>query len=79
MKKLLRLIVACTIKNPDSYYQAALESKGIDYTKLTHGQISAWKATCRLIEADLLIETAFNLQTKSEIKEVDLSFLNHLK
>jgi hypothetical protein len=79
MKKLIRLIVACTIKNPDSYYQSAMASRGVDYTKLTHCQISAWKAVCRIIEADLLIESAFNLKVKTELKDVDFSFLDQIK
>jgi hypothetical protein len=75
MKKLLRLLVACSIRNCDSYYQTSLASKGIDYTKLTHPQIAAWKATIKIIEADLLIDTAFDLKGKSHLKDVDLSFI----
>ena len=75
MKKLLRLLVACSIRNNDAYYQTSLASKGIDYTKLTHTQIAAWKATIKVIEADMLIDIAFDLTGKSHIKDVDLSFI----
>ena len=71
MKKLLRLIIACTIHHPESYYQTSLQSKGIDYTKLTLNEISVWTSTCKIIEADLLIELAFTLG-KTKVSEVDI-------
>ena len=71
MKKLLRLIIACTIHHPESYYQASLQSKGIDYQNLTLNQISVWVSTCKIIEADLLIELAFTLH-KTKTNEIDI-------
>jgi hypothetical protein len=71
MRKLLRLIVACTIHHPESYYQISLKSKGIDYQNLSLNQISVWVSTCKIIEADLLIESAFTLN-KTKLKEVDI-------
>jgi len=75
MKKLLRLLVACSIRNTDDYYQTSLQSKGIDYTKLTHTQIAVWKATIKVIEADMLIDMAFDLSGKSQVKDVNLDFI----
>jgi hypothetical protein len=71
MRKLIRLLVACSIRNSDEYYQKAIASMGIDYTKLSHGQITAWKAVSRVIEADLLIEAAFD-KNKSALKDYDM-------
>jgi len=71
MRKLIRLLVACSIKNSDEYYQKSIASMGIDYTKLSHGQITAWKAVCRVIEADLLIDAAFD-KHKSVIQDFDM-------
>ena len=73
MKKLLRLLVACTIYHPESYYQMSLKSKGIDYENLNLNKISVWVSTCKLIEADLLIELAFTLN-KVKLNEVDIEF-----
>ena len=73
MKKLLRLLVACTIKNSDEYYQTAIKSRGVDYSKLTHAQISSWKAACKIIEADFLINNAFN-QGKTKLIEGVIEF-----
>lgn len=72
MRKLIRLLVACSIRNSDEYYQKAIASMGIDYTKLSHGQITAWKAVSRVIEADLLIEAAFTKDNKSALKDYDM-------
>lgn len=76
MKKLLRLIVACTIKNTDEYYQGAIKSSGLDYSKLNHAQISNWKATLKIIEADFLINAAFN-QKKSKFDDGEIEFPNN--
>lgn len=71
MKKLLRLLVACSIHHPESYYQMSLKSKGIDYTNLSLNEVSVWVGTCKLIEADLLIELAFTIG-KTKLKEVNI-------
>ena len=78
MKKLLRLLVACSIRHTDKYYQNGLKSKGIDYTKLDQMQIAAWKAEIKIIEADLLINAAFHSKVYT-IQDVDLSFLKDAK
>ena len=74
MKKLIRLIVACTVRHDDKYYQIGLKSMGIDYTDLTHDEICAYKASQRVIEADMLIDVAYH-QEKTIIDDVDLSKL----
>lgn len=74
MKKLIRLIVACTIKHEEKYYQVGLESMDVDYRELTHSQISAYKAGVRIVEADMLIDYAFH-GVKSTIDDVDCSFI----
>lgn len=77
MRKLLRLLVACTIHHPESYYQTSLLSKGIDYKNLTLNEISVWVSTCKIIEADLLIELAFTLG-KVKVKDVNIEQFNRL-
>jgi hypothetical protein len=72
-KKILRLLVASLIKNTDAYYQALLESQGVDITKLTHTQIAAWKASLKVIEADILIDAAFTMD-KVYLKDVNVDF-----
>lgn len=69
--KLIRLFVACTINHNDEYYQNGLKSLGVDYTQLTHTEISAYKAMCRIIEADMLIDVALNGK-KSSIEDIDI-------
>jgi hypothetical protein len=78
MRKLLRLLVACTIHHPESYYQNSLTSKGVDYTKLTLNEISVWVSTCKIIEADLMIELAFTLG-KTKVSEVNIEQFKNLK
>jgi len=59
MKKLLKLFVMCMIRHDDEYYKQGIKSMGVDYTSLTHDEIAAWKACCKSIEADFLINDAF--------------------
>ena len=75
MKKLLRLLVACSINHDDKYYKDGLKSVGIDYWNLSHNQISAWKASVKVIEADVLIQYAFSAE-KIKLDEIDLDFIN---
>jgi hypothetical protein len=59
----LRLQVMMSIHHPEAYYQRALESQGIDFTQLTHAEISTFVASLKAIEADIMIEMAENLPT----------------
>ena len=75
-KRLLRLFVACTIKHDEEYYQKSMQSKNVDLKNITHSQIAAWKATMKIIEADMLIDMAWKLDAISKVDDVDLKFLN---
>jgi hypothetical protein len=60
----LRLQVMMSISHPEEYYQQALKSKGIDWSKLSHEDIALWKATLKAIEADILIQAAEEMPVK---------------
>lgn len=70
MKKLLRLFVMATIRNPEEYYKKSLITSGVNPEELTHEQIAAWKALVKQIEADILIDTAFRKE-KTDRKKID--------
>ena len=61
-----------SINHPEKYYQEALESQGIDWTKLTHKEVSVFKAPIKAIEADVMIEIAESLpKTTFSQKEIE--------
>ncbi|KKL59890.1 hypothetical protein LCGC14_2210850 [marine sediment metagenome] len=60
MRKLLRLLVMCSIRNPDEYYRTAAKLVFLDTKNMTAEEISAWKAAMKVIEADHMIHHAFN-------------------
>lgn len=72
MKKLLRLWVMTKINHTEDYVKGAIMSSDTDITKLNHKQIAAYKATLKQIEADLMIEMAFDKE-KTSVKDVDIS------
>ena len=74
MKKILRLLVMTQIKHSEEYYQNALKSQGINYEDLTHNEIALWKAIMKQVEADLLIEAAYDKE-KTSRKDFDYSIL----
>ena len=74
MKKILRLLVMTQIKHSEEYYQKALKSQGINYEDLTHNEIALWKAIMKQVEADLLIEAAYDKE-KTSRKDFDYSIL----
>lgn len=71
--QLRRLDVMMRINHPEEYYQQALKSKGILYEELTHEEISVFKATCKAIEADILIEISEKLPKANSIETIDIS------
>jgi hypothetical protein len=60
-----------SINHPDEYYQQALTSQGIDYRQLSHPEVATFMATCKAIEADLMIEIAEELPATT-IESVDI-------
>ncbi len=50
----------CLLNTPDEYYKKAAESVSLDIKNMTHEEICAWKAGCKVIEADHMIHHAFN-------------------
>lgn len=78
MKKLLRLWVMTKINHTEEYVQNSLRSSETDWINLTHNQIAAYKATLKSIEADLLIDFAFN-SNKTTIQEIDCSVFKPAK
>lgn len=70
MKKLLRLFVMTQIKHDESYYQSMLKDSDIDFKNLSHREVALWKASVKQIEADILIETAFQ-KGKTKITDFD--------
>jgi hypothetical protein len=68
----LRLQVMMTIQHPESYYQTALKSNGIDYTTLTHPEICAHIAAMKALEADIMIEIAEELPKAESVAEMNL-------
>lgn len=79
MRKLIRLIVACTIRNNDDYYRNALKSLGVNTDELSHQEISLWKAYCKMVEVDILIETAFNLKNRISLDDAQHDLSEKLK
>jgi len=73
MKKLLRLWVMTKINHSDEYVKGAMASADVDYTNLTHQQISAYKAALKSTEADLLIESAFDKSKPVSVNDFDVS------
>lgn len=71
---MIRLLVAMTIKHPLSYYDDKMKAIGIDPKELSHEQLSAYRSTMRVMEADLLIEAAYK-QEQIELDDVDMKFL----
>ncbi len=55
----LRLQIVPLIINNEQYYEASLGSRGIDYKKLTHSELSLFKATMSIVEADIIIDSCF--------------------
>lgn len=79
-----RLQVMLAINHPESYYQQAAKSQGIDYTTLTHAQICVFVASMKAGEADILIHISDHLPmaTPEEIDkfvEEYLSIQNNAK
>ncbi len=58
--KRLRLSIMAQLQHPESYYQQALKSQGVNFVELDHAEICIWKATLLSIEADALIIVANN-------------------
>lgn len=55
-----RLFVMTQIQHPETYYQRALKSRGVDTAKLTHSEICIFKAAMLAIEADAIIYACEN-------------------
>ena len=55
-----RLFVMSQIQHPETYYQRALKSQGVDTKNLTHSEISVFKAAMLAIEADAIIYACEN-------------------
>ena len=49
----------CMIRHDDEYYKHGIKSKGVNPESLTHDEIAAWKACCKSIESDFIINDAF--------------------
>lgn len=49
-----------SIRTPESNYKTAAKSAGYDPTTMSASEIAAWKAVHKGIEADYLIDVAFN-------------------
>lgn len=79
MKKLLRLWVMTKINHSEEYIKGAIKSGGTDLSNLTHNQISAYKATLKQIEADLMIEIAFAKDNKTKLSDIDISVFKPAK
>ena len=47
--------VMCRIQHPESYYQTAAESKGMNWRKMSHQEIVVWRASLLRSEAEALI------------------------
>lgn len=62
----LRLKIVPHINRPDSYYQTALLSRGVDIDSLTHAEISAWTSAMKVVETDILINTCMNAPAFSD-------------
>lgn len=73
-----RLRVMMSISHPEEYYIQAISSKGVDYKALTHGQISAWVAALKTVEADILIEMA-NTMPLTDLRDVDMSVFENMR
>ncbi len=73
MKKLIRLWVMTKINHTEEYVQGAMKSADVDIKNLTHQQICAYKATLKQIEADLLIEMAYDKAKPLSVEDFDVS------
>lgn len=64
------------INYPEEYVKQAAKSRSnVDISTLTHDQIAAFKTSLKSIEADLIINIAFNSPVTT-VKDVDISVFN---
>lgn len=61
------------INYSEDYVINCIKSQGCDVSDLSHNQISFYKSTLKKIEADLLIEKAFEKVPPTSFKDVDCS------
>lgn len=73
MRRLLRLWVMTKINHTEEYVKTAIGSSDTDLKNLTHNQIAAYKATLKQIEADLMIDMAFEKGKPTRISDIDIS------
>jgi hypothetical protein len=67
----LKVMIEVRKTHEDEYYQQAAKSRGADIHKMSHAQISLWKATLDSIEADAMIEVARDMPV-SKASEIEM-------
>jgi len=75
-RKLLKVWVITKLNYPEEYVKTAAKSRAnVDISTLTHAQIAALRTSLKSLEADLIINIAFNSPTTT-VKDVDISVFN---
>lgn len=68
----LNVILAVRNSHDEEYYKTAARSRGMDFNKLRHTEVAAFKAAMDVIEADIIIDLAKN-QEPTKVESLDLS------
>lgn len=56
-----KLLLMSKIQHPEGYYQNAISNLGIDFSKLTHTEISIWVAEVKKVEVEAMIYVVNNI------------------
>lgn len=62
LKGLLKLFVMMSIRTPEEVYKTSAKSVGLDIANMDSGEVAAWKAVHKGIEAEYMIRNAFNTE-----------------